>query len=387
MNGEKKILTTHAGSLPRPDSLVELYAKRGNGERIDDNNLAAESEWATRWVVEKQADIGIDIPSNGEQSREAFFLYLQRRLTGFSGRWDRPAASELNDYPEFKAYRDKALKERIAVSNFKPPIAKSAISYSNLEANMEELRLFKDAIDKHSNTFADAFITAPSPGIVAKAMKNEYYSNEEEYLDALANALVVEYRNAIDAGFILQIDAPDLALERHISFHDKPLSEFLKFIDGVIKRINWMIKGLPSDRVRLHVCYGNYESPHDRDVALEHILPHLLEARVGGFLFPFANPRHQHEIKLFRKHTLTSNQYLIVGAIDTLSTFVEHPEVVADRIEMAVECIGDAHRVMAGTDCGFDTSAGMGRLTTDVVWAKLAALKKGAEIAEKRLFC
>ena len=370
MNEKKKILTTHAGSLPRPNSLVELYAKRRNGETIDANSLTAESERATRWVVEKQADIGIDIPSNGEQSREAFFLYLQRRLTGFSGGWDRPIGSELNDYPEFKAHREKALKERVAVSNFKPPIAKSAISYSDLDANVEELRLFNDVIEKHSNTFSDAFMTAPSPGIVAKAMRNDYYSNEEEYLDALAKALVFEYKSAIDAGFILQIDAPDLALERHISFHDKPLSEFLKFVDRVIERINWMIKGLPADRVRLHVCYGNYESPHDRDVALEHILPHLLEARVGGFLFPFANPRHQHEIKLFRKHTIAPDQYLIVGAIDTLSTFVEHPEVIADRLEMAVEFIGDPHRVMAGTDCGFDTSAGMGR----------------AELAAKRLF-
>jgi 5-methyltetrahydropteroyltriglutamate--homocysteine methyltransferase len=260
------------------------------------------------------------------------------------------------------------------------------VAYTDRQANATEIAVFKSALDKHAGAFTDAFMTAPSPGIVATALKNDYYPDDDAYLDALADALSFEYKAAVDAGFILQIDAPDLGLERHMLFHDKPLSEFVGFVDKVIARINRMVEGLPRDRVRLHVCYGNYESPHDQDVPLGDILPSLLEAKVGGFLFPFGNPRHTHEIKLFRGNKLASDQYLIVGTIDTLTTFVEHPEVIADRLELAAEAVGDPGRVMAGTDCGFDTSAGMGRLTSDVVWAKLRALSDGAKIASRRLF-
>ncbi|MDC0998304.1 cobalamin-independent methionine synthase II family protein [Rhodospirillaceae bacterium] len=386
IGNEKRILTTHAGSLPRPLSLVDLYAKRARGEVIDTEVLVRESDVATHWVLNQQARVGIDIPSNGEQSREAFFLYVQHRMSGFGGRWSRPSGSELNNYPEFSAARKAAIKGMNAVSNFEPPMANAPIVYTGSKENAKEIDLFKTALKPHQNVFTDTFITAPSPGIIATAIKNNYYLNDDEYLDALANAIRTEYKAAIDAGFILQIDAPDLGLERHTLFHDKPLGDFIQFIDKVIVRINKMLEGLPRNRVRLHVCYGNYESPHDKDVPLEYILPSLLEANVGGFLFPFANSRHQHEIKLFKDHKLNTDQYLIVGAIDTLSVFVEHPEVIADRLELAAESLGSATQVMAGTDCGFDTSAGMGRLTSDVVWSKLSALKDGARIASNRLF-
>lgn len=386
IGNEKRILTTHAGSLPRPLSLVDLYAKRARGEVIDTEVLVKESDVATHWVLNQQAKVGIDIPSNGEQSREAFFLYVQHRMSGFGGRWSRPSGSELNNYPEFSAARKVAIQGMNAVSNFEPPMANAPIVYTGSTENAKEINLFKTALKPHQNVFTDTFITAPSPGIIATAIKNNYYLNDDEYLDALANAIRTEYKAAIDAGFILQIDAPDLGLERHTLFHDKPLGDFIQFIDKVIVRINKMLEGLPRNRVRLHVCYGNYESPHDKDVPLEYILPSLLEANVGGFLFPFANSRHQHEIKLFKDHKLNTDQYLIVGAIDTLSVFVEHPEVIADRLELAAESLGSATQVMAGTDCGFDTSAGMGRLTSDVVWSKLSALKDGARIASNRLF-
>ena len=386
IGNEKRILTTHAGSLPRPLSLVDLYAKRARGEVIDTEVLVKESDVATHWVLNQQARVGIDIPSNGEQSREAFFLYVQHRMCGFGGRWSRPSGSELNNYPEFSAARKVAIKGMNAVSNFEPPMANAPIVYTGSTENAKEINLFKTALKPHQNVFTDTFITAPSPGIIATAIKNNYYLNDDEYLDALANAIRTEYKAAIDAGFILQIDASDLGLERHTLFHDKPLDDFIQFIDKVIVRINKMLEGLPRNRVRLHVCYGNYESPHDKDVPLEYILPSLLEANVGGFLFPFANSRHQHEIKLFKDHKLNTDQYLIVGAIDTLSVVVEHPEVIADRLELAAESLGSATQVMAGTDCGFDTSAGMGRLTSDVVWSKLSALKDGARIASNRLF-
>ena len=381
----KRILTTHAGSLPRSKSLVELYSGKTSGKEIDTLKLSSEITAATLSAVNKQAEVGIDIPSNGEQSREAFFLYVQNRMTGFGKTWSRPTGNELSNYPEFRSVREGILNKKIAVSNFKPPMAIGEVIYGDTNANEDEINLFLKALKFHSNKFTDAFITAPSPGIIVRAMKNKFYPNENEYLSAVAEALAYEYKSAIAAGLILQIDAPDLALERHISFHDRPLSEFLAFVDNVINLINKSIAGLPKERIRLHVCYGNYESPHDQDVLLEIILPHLFEANVGGFLFPFANSRHQHELKLFKTYKLKPEQYLIVGAIDTLSAFVEHPEVIADRLELAANFVGDPRRIMAGTDCGFDTSAGMGRLTSDIVWAKLRSLAEGAKLASSRL--
>ena len=381
-----RILTTHAGSLPRPARLVELYAARVAGEAVDEAELVREGEAATRWVVEQQRKAGIDIPSDGEQLREAFFLYVQRRMTGFSGSWQRPSRSELDAYPEFAAQWRKAEEGKVAVSNIVPPKATGPIAYADTEANEAELDTFAAALKEAGGDFTDAFMTAPSPGIVAAAMKNEHYASEDEYLDALAEALRVEYESAHRHGYLLQIDAPDLALERHFSYADRPIREFVDFVERVIARINSALRNVPRERVRLHVCWGNYESPHDKDVALKEILPAILRADVGTFLLPFANPRHQHEIKLFRDAPLAADQSLIVGVIDTLTNFVEHPEVVADRLERAAEMVGDPARIQAGTDCGFDTSAGMGRVTADVVWAKLAAMKEGARIANDRLF-
>ena len=380
-----RILTTHAGSLPRPAGLVDLYARRANGEAIDEALLAAEGEAATAQVVERQRAAGIDIPSNGEQMREAFFLYVQRRMSGFGGRWQRPVARELADYPEFAQARRQALASRQAVSNFEPPTAVGPIRYLDGSANAAEIRVFKEALAQHRGAFADAFMTAPSPGIVAMAMKNAHYERFADYLAALADALRVEYKAAVDAGFILQIDAPDLALERHLSYADRPVRDFVVFVESVIGEINRALAGIPRERVRLHVCWGNYESPHDRDVPLREIVAAILAANVGAFMLPFANPRHAHEIKVFRDVPLAADQSLIVGVIDTTTNYLEHPELIADRLETAARAIGDPRRIQAGTDCGFDTSAGMGRLTADVVWAKLEALREGADLAAARL--
>jgi 5-methyltetrahydropteroyltriglutamate--homocysteine methyltransferase len=380
------ILTSHAGSLPRPARLVELYARRAQGETIDEAELEREAIAATHWVVDQQHKAGIDIPSDGEQVREAFFLYVQRRMSGFGGSWERPGGRELAAYPEFAEARRQAMAAKVAVSNFAPPTAIGPVRYTSPEANAAEISTFKDALSQHEGAFADAFMTAPSPGIVAMAMRNAYYDTFDEYLTALADALRVEYEAAIEAGLILQIDAPDLALERHISFAEQPVSEFVDFVRKVVAQINRVLENIPRDRVRLHVCWGNYESPHDQDVPLRDIAEAILEADVGAFMMPFANPRHQHEIKVFRDIPLASDQSLLVGVVDTQTNFVEHPEVIFDRLEQAAEAIGDPARVMAGTDCGFDTSAGMGRLTSDVVWAKLRAMRAGADLAAKRLF-
>ncbi len=381
-----KILTTHAGSLPRPRPLVELYARRAQGEDIDEARLAEEGEAATRWVVERQRDAGVDIPSDGEQVREAFFLYVQRRMSGFGGRWTRQQGSELENYPEFAEARRQSMAGRPAVSNFEPPMAVGPIIYTAPEANLAEIEGFKAALAAANADFAGAFMTAPSPGIVAAAMKNDFYDSDDAYLDALSEALRVEYEAAIEHDLMLQIDAPDLALERHVSYADRPISDFVAFVEKVIAKINAALVNVPRERVRLHVCWGNYESPHDQDVALKEILPAILQANVGAFMMPFANPRHQHEIKLFKDIPLAADQSLIAGVIDTCTAFVEHPEAIADRLERAADAIGDPARVLAGTDCGFDTSAGMGRLTSDVVWAKLRAMREGADIASARLF-
>jgi 5-methyltetrahydropteroyltriglutamate--homocysteine methyltransferase len=229
-------------------------------------------------------------------------------------------------------------------------------------------------------------MTAPSPGILAATIFNEYYDGQAAYLRALGTALQVEYEAIVAHGFILQIDAPDLALERHISYKDRPLKDFVAFVENVVATINTALVNVPRERVRLHVCWGNSESPHDCDVPLEHVLPVLLRADVGGLVLPFANPRHGHEFRCLAKTPLADDQILVAGVIDSLTNFVEHPELVADRIERVAATIGDPTRVLAGTDCGFDTSAGWGRVAEDVVWAKLASLRDGARIASERLF-
>lgn len=386
MTAGRRILTTHAGSLPRPRRLVQLYAHRVNGEPIDESLLAAEGDAATRAVVAHQRDAGIDIPSDGEQVREGFFLYVQRRMSGFGGKWSRSPSREFEDYPEFAELRRQALATAQGVTNFSPPMAVGPIRYQDRAANAAEIDGFKSALADAGDGFADAFITAPSPGIVAMAMKNQYYPDDQAYLSDVAEALKVEYQAAIGAGLMLQIDAPDLALERHLTYADRPVADFVGFVERVVATINTSIAGLPRDRIRLHVCWGNYEGPHDRDVAMRDILPAILQAEAGTFMLPFANPRHQHEIKVLRDIPLAKDQSLIVGCIDTQTAFVEHPEVVADRLERAAEMVGDPTRIQAGTDCGFDTSAGMGRVTSDVVWAKLRSMRQGADIAAERLF-
>jgi 5-methyltetrahydropteroyltriglutamate--homocysteine methyltransferase len=238
----------------------------------------------------------------------------------------------------------------------------------------------------HPKAFVEAFMNAPSPGMLAATIKNRHYDSEARYLAALGEALRVEYEAIARAGYVLQIDAPDLALERHISFKDKPVSVFVEFVESVVATVNAALKNIPADRVRLHVCWGNSESPHDVDVPLIDILPALRHAKVGALYIPFAGPRHAHEFRCFEKLPLKSDQVLIAGVIDPLTNVIEHPEVVADRIERVAAAVGDPKAVLAANDCGFATMAGWGRVTSDVAWAKLRSLRDGAKIASARLF-
>lgn len=382
-----RILTTHTGSLPRPERLKRLFVARASGEKVDPAEIAAAGREALQAIVPKQAQAGIDVGNDGEQQRESFFLYLKDRLSGLGGSWQRPARADVERYPEFK---QRWLEQTSAKGRVSPneglPMALSEVRYTNPGAIQRECRDFTQVLAAQPNVFVEAFMNAPSPGIVAAAIKNQHYDTEERYLRALAEALRVEYQAIVGAGFVLQIDAPDLALERHISYKNEPVSSFIGFVERVVGAINHAVRELPRERIRLHVCWGNSESPHDSDVPLEDILPTLQQARVGGFVLPFAGPRHAHEFRCFEKRPLREDQILVAGVIDPLTNIVEHPEVVADRLERVAAVVGDPSRVLAGTDCGFDTSAGWGRVAPDVVWAKLRSLRDGARIASARLF-
>ena len=382
---EDRILTTHTGSLPRPPELTRLYVRRARGESVDPAELDRLGREALRWVVRKQAEAEVDIANNGEQQREGFFLHIRHRMSGFGGSWQRRTRADALRYPAFRQMMEQQLAAKEAVSNMGPPKAIGEIRYLGTEAIEAECAHFEAALAETGTHFVEPFVTAPSPGIIAGAMKNEYYDTEEAYLEALGVALKPEYETIVRNGFLLQLDCPDLALERHLSYQDRPLGDFLGFVERVVETINKALENIPRDRVRLHVCWGNYEGPHDCDVALADILPVVKQANVGAFFFPFANPRHAHEYRVFEKLPLADDQIIIGGVIDSLTNFVEHPEAVADRLERLAAAVGDPHRVMAGTDCGFDTSAGMGRVAEDVVWAKLKSLAEGARIASQRL--
>jgi 5-methyltetrahydropteroyltriglutamate--homocysteine methyltransferase len=382
-----RILTTHTGSLPRPRELTRLYATRARGEAVDAGEIDRAGREAVRAIVRKQHDAGIDVGNNGEQQRDSFFLYLKERLSGLGGSWERPSRADVDRYPDFKRLWIEQHAARTQVSALGGlPKAIGEVRYLDVRAIDDECRYFNTVLADNPGVFVEPFMSAPSPGILATAVRNEHYDTLANYLAALGRALQVEYEAIVNNGLLLQVDAPDLALERHITYKDKPVAAFVAFVEEVVATINQALINIPRDRVRLHVCWGNSESPHDCDVPLEDILPALQQANVGGFVLPFANPRHAHEFRCFAKHPLKDDQILVAGVIDSLTNFVEHPEVVADRVERVAAVVGDPSRVLAGTDCGFDTSAGWGRVAEDVVWAKLSSLRDGARLASDRLF-
>ena len=382
----ERILTTHTGSLPRPASLVDLYARRARGEAVDETQLAAEGHAAMLRSVERQIEAGLDVINNGEQQREGFFLYVQHRMSGFSGSWKRWTRADVERYPAFRQMMDEQNRGRTTVSNFAPPRVVSEVRYTDPAVASVEASDFAQALRGREAGYVEAFLTAPSPGIIAAACRNEHYDSERAYLRALGEALRHEYEAIVNAGFVLQLDCPDLALEHHVSFHEAGQVRFLQFVELVVETLNDAIGNLPPDRVRMHVCWGNYEGPHDCDVPLELIWPVIRETRVGGFVLPFANARHAHEMRVLKRMPLKDDQVIVAGVIDVLSNFIEHPEVVADRLVQMSGFARGPEQVMAGTDCGFDTSAGMGRVASDVVWAKLRALTEGARLASARLY-
>ena len=380
----ERILTTHMGSLPRSDLLAELLIAMDNEEAYDAESMAAEVERSVAEVVTRQAEAGIDIANDGEMPRVGFQTYVSSRMTGFGGEGKRPPPVEMTMFPKWAALIAKRRPARARMYN--APAAVGEVRYEDLSGVEAEVAGFRRALAGHEAAFAELFMTAASPGIVTTTMMNHHYPSHEDYLMAVARGLNKEYRYIVAQGFTLQIDAPDLAMERFAFFQDRDLKQFQDSVALHIEAINVALEGVPSDKARLHVCWGNRDGPHVTDVALADILPILCRAKVGGMALPFANPRHSHEIDLLQRMPLPDDMLLVVGCIESTSNYVEHPEVVAERIERAVRAVGARERVIAGVDCGFGTFAGYSLVADDVVWAKLKSLAEGAGIASKRLW-
>lgn len=375
-----RILTTHVGSLPRNEMLADMLIRQEAGESIDTAVLAREIDAAIHYVIERQGKSGVDIGNDGEQSRVGFQTYVPRCMCGFGGESKRPPARDQIEFPSY--YRQMAARFPHSARVMNAPAALSAVQYVNgapIREDAERLR-------KLGSVFRETFMTAPSPGIVATTMLNQHYDSHEAYMMALAAALANEYRAIHEAGHVLQIDSPDLAMERHRFFGHLDERAFLKQLELHVAAINTGIEGIPRDRVRLHVCWGNNDGPHIYDIAMATILPELYRANVGALSIEFANPRHQHEYEALRAHPLPSHMLLVPGVLDTTTNFVEHPQVVARRLHEAVAAVGDRERVIAGTDCGFGTFAGREYVAEDVVWLKLAAAAEGARIASDVLW-
>jgi 5-methyltetrahydropteroyltriglutamate--homocysteine methyltransferase len=384
---QTRILTTHAGSLPRPARLAALHARRFAGEAVEQKEFEAEAAAAVAQAIANQVEAGVDIGNNGEAPRESYVTYMRERLSGLGGRSAHPMMADMARYPGFLALRAQASRGRGgSVDMAAAPRAIGPVAYTGGRLIAAECAQLADGLASAERPFVEAFVSSPSPGLVALAIQNAHYACLADYVDAVAGALAQEYRAIVEAGFVLQIDAPDLAMERHAVFADKPLGEFLAFVRLIVSALNRALIAVPRERVRLHVCWGNYEGPHDLDVGLGEIWPEIAKADVGAFMISMANPRHAHEVQYLAGGAFPAGAIFIPGVIDTTTNYVEHPEVVALRILEAAAAIGDPRRIIAGTDCGFESSTGFGAVAPEVAWAKLAALREGARIASGRLF-
>jgi len=378
------IMITHTGSLPRGQELNDLLIADEAGESVDQRKLTDMVDKRVAYVMQKQREAGVDVANDGEQGRVGFQTYIPKRMSGFGGESKRPFGREWVELPLFTQKFMARLPKTGKV--FGCPEAVADIKYHDKEAIKTELARFKRHAGEVKPSFPEMFFAEPSPGIIATTMLNAYYKTYEDYLSAIAREMHYEYKSVVDAGLILQIDAPDLAMERVLLFQDKSDGEFVKIIEQHIAALNKALEGIPRDRVRLHICWGNWEGPHIYDIGLEPLLPVFYQANVGGLSIEFANARRQHEYAALRKHKLPDNMVLLPGVIDSKINLVEHPEVVAQRIETAVAAVGDRERVIASSDCGFGTFAGWEWVAEDVVWLKLKTMREGADIATKRLW-
>ena len=384
LGSEGRILTTHVGSLPRPPALRDLLVRQDRGEAVDAAALEREVGAALSRVVTGQLEAGVDVGNNGEQPRAGFSTYVASRMKGFGGTSRRELAQDLIDFPDYAEMLARRRRDAARIGD--APQAIAEIDYADLGPAERECDAFLRETDARPRRFAERFMTAASPGVIATILLSAHYASHEQYVMALSREMRKEYELIHRRGLLLQVDCPDLAMERSRFFRRDSLERFLQMVELHVEAINRATASIPPERIRLHLCWGNYDGPHTHDVPLEAVLPIVARARVGALSLPLANPRHQHEYRVLRQHRLPDAMLLLPGVIDTTTNYVEHPEVVADRICAAVEAVGDRTRVIASTDCGFGTFAGSEMVAHDVVWAKLAALRDGAALASRRLW-
>ena len=371
-----KIKTTHVGSLPRSNELSDLLFKKDKQEKIDVNNFDEIVKRDVKKIVKKQINLGIDFISDGEMSKISYATYVKDRIDGFSGESERKAPQDLDDFPSFK--------ERIARSGGTPtytrPCCTHELKIKDALSLTKDINNFKSALEE--NNHKQAFMNAASPGVISAFLPNKFYKDDDEYLDALSNIMAAEYEEIVSNDINLQLDCPDLALARHMTFKDLTEVEFLKRAEKQIEYLNHSIKKIPSSKIRMHICWGNYEGPHSHDISLEKILPLILKANVGTYLLESSNPRHSHEWQAFENLKVPKDKIIAPGVIDSTTNFIEHPEVVKNRLVQFSKVI-DREQLMAGTDCGFSTFAGFGNVDENIVYKKLESLVIGTELASK----
>jgi 5-methyltetrahydropteroyltriglutamate--homocysteine methyltransferase len=372
------IRTTHVGSLPRSRIVADLLFQRERGEPFDAAAYDKVMDEATIAVLRRQKEIGIDIPSDGETSKISYATYIKDRLTGFDGDSPRRPPADLADFP---AYMEKISKSG-GTPTYRRPRCVGPIAVKDMEPLAKDVRALKAGMAAAG--YSGAFMNSASPGVIALFQPSDIHPTLDAYMADIAEGMRAEYEGIVAAGLTLQIDAPDLGLGRHMMYRDDSEDAFVRRAEIHVEILNAALKNIPGDRVRMHICWGNYEGPHTRDIALAKVLPVLLKAKPRGLLFEAANPRHAHEWTVFRDTQIPGDYVLIPGCLDSTTNFVEHPELVAQRVERYVSLVGP-ERVIAGTDCGFGTFAGYGAVHADIAWAKLGSLVEGAAIASKRL--
>ncbi len=374
-----RFLTTHTGSLPRPDDLIQMMYAKESGVPVDAVALAARVRSAVAEVVTKQADAGVDLVNDGEMSKPSYATYVKDRLNGFGGTGNTFVYQDLDEYPNLakRVFGDPGRSRR------KTPACNSPISVRDADAAPADVDNLKVAMARVKAQ--GGFMSAASPGVVSLFFRNDHYPNQEAYLFAIADAMRHEYETVAKAGIVLQIDCPDLAMGRHIQYAKLPLDEFRKRAQMHIEALNHALANIPPEQLRIHVCWGNYEGPHHRDVPLADIIDIVFKSRPSAISFEAANPRHAHEWTLFESLKLPEGKTLIPGVLESKSNFIEHPELVAQRIARFANLVG-RENVIAGSDCGYGTWVGQAAVDPDVVWAKLAAMAEGARIATKQFW-
>jgi 5-methyltetrahydropteroyltriglutamate--homocysteine methyltransferase len=377
----KRILTTHTGSLPRPEGLAQLMIAKEQGKTIDVQELADNVHTAVAEVVKHQVDVGIDIISDGEMSKIGFANYVKDRLTGFGGESNPVVAQDVLDHPDLRVRMFR--RNEGSESRYFTPACNGPITLRDKDAVHQDIANLKAALE--GVRAEEVFMPAASPGTIAQVMQNNYYPTQEAYLYALADAMRYEYQAIVAAGFLIQLDCPDLAMQRHTRYADASINEFRRQVQQNIEVLNYALTGIAPERVRVHVCWGNYPGPHHRDVPLKDIIDLLFTIQGDGLSIEAANPRHEHEWKVFEEVYLPEGKILIPGVVDTCSTYIEHPEVIAQRIVRFAQVVG-RENVIAGTDCGFGTFLGTSIIAPSVAWDKLRSLSEGARLASEELW-